>query len=35
MAEFITEHPGLKPVVRAGLLPVVVISAVIVNGDPT
>jgi hypothetical protein len=34
IAEFINEHPGLKPIVRLGLLPVVVISAVIINGDP-
>jgi hypothetical protein len=33
IAEFITEHPGLKPIVRAGLLPAVVISAAIVNAD--
>jgi hypothetical protein len=34
IAEFITEHPSLKPIVRVGLLPAVVISAVIINGDP-
>jgi len=34
MAEFINEHPGLKPVVRAGLLPVVAMSAVAVNTSP-
>jgi outer membrane protein assembly factor BamB len=31
MAEFINEHPGLKLVVRAGLLPAVAVSAVAVN----
>jgi hypothetical protein len=31
IAEFITEHPSLKPIVRAGLLPVVAMSAVAVN----
>jgi hypothetical protein len=31
IAEFITEHPTLKPVVRAGLLPAVAMSAVAVN----
>jgi len=31
VAEFITEHPGLKPVVRVGLLPAVAMSAVVVN----
>ena len=31
MAEFITEHPSLKPIVRAGLLPAVAMSAVAVN----
>jgi len=31
IAEFITEHPGLKPIVRAGLLPAVAMSAVAVN----
>ncbi len=30
-AEFITEHPGLKPVVRAGLLPAVAVSTVVVT----
>jgi hypothetical protein len=34
VAEFITEHPGLKPVVRAGLLPAVAMSAVTVNTTP-
>jgi hypothetical protein len=34
IAEFINEHPSLKPIVRLGLLPAVVISAVIVNADP-
>ncbi len=31
IAEFITEHPSLKPAVRAGLLPAVAMSAVAVN----
>jgi hypothetical protein len=31
MAEFITEHPSLKPIVRTGLVPAVVMSAVAVN----
>jgi hypothetical protein len=31
IAEFITEHPSLKPIVRAGLLPVVAMSAVVVK----
>jgi len=31
MAEFIEEHPALKPVVRAGLLPAVAMSTVAVN----
>jgi hypothetical protein len=35
MAEFITEHPSLKPIVRVGLLPAVAMSAVVVNTTPT
>ncbi|MFO7996089.1 MAG: CFI-box-CTERM domain-containing protein, partial [Dehalococcoidia bacterium] len=31
IAEFITDHPGLKPIVRAGLVPAVAISTVVVN----
>jgi len=31
MAEFITKHPSLKPLVRAGLLPAVAMSTVAVN----
>ncbi len=31
IAEFITEHPSLKPIVRAGLLPAVTISTIVVN----
>ena len=31
IAEFITEHPSLKPIVRAGLLPVVAMSTMAVN----
>jgi uncharacterized repeat protein (TIGR02543 family) len=34
MAEFITEHPNLKPIVRAGLVPAVTMSAVAVNTSP-
>jgi hypothetical protein len=34
VAEFITEHPSLKPVVRTGLLPAVAMSAVAVNTTP-
>jgi len=31
IAEFITEHPSLKPIVRVGLLPAVAMSATVVN----
>jgi hypothetical protein len=34
IAEFITEHPSLKPMVRAGLLPAVAMSGVAVNTTP-
>jgi hypothetical protein len=34
IARFITQHPGLKPLVRAGLVPVVALSAVVVNTTP-
>jgi internalin A len=34
IAEFITEHPSLKPVVRAGLLPAVAMSAIAINTTP-
>jgi len=34
IAEFITEHPILKPIVRAGLVPVVAMSTVAVNTTP-
>jgi hypothetical protein len=34
MAEFITEHPSLKPIVRAGLAPALAMSAVAVNTTP-
>jgi hypothetical protein len=34
LAQFITEHPSLKPIVRVGLLPAVAISAVAVNTTP-
>ena len=35
IAEFITEHPSLKPIVRVALLPSVVMSAVVVNTTPS
>jgi hypothetical protein len=34
IADFITEHPSLKPIVRAGLSPAVAISALMVNVSP-
>jgi hypothetical protein len=34
IAEFITEHPSLKPIVRAGLLPAVTMSTIAVNTTP-
>jgi hypothetical protein len=34
IADFITEHPRLKPIVRAGLLPAVAMSTVVVNTTP-
>ncbi|HUW44693.1 MAG TPA: CFI-box-CTERM domain-containing protein [Dehalococcoidia bacterium] len=34
MAEFITEHPSLKPIMRAGLLPAVAMSTIAVNTTP-
>jgi hypothetical protein len=34
LAEFITEHPSLRPIVRAGLLPAVAMSTVTVNTSP-
>jgi hypothetical protein len=34
IAEFITEHPSLKPIVRVGLLPVVAMSTLAVNTTP-
>jgi alpha-tubulin suppressor-like RCC1 family protein len=34
IAEFISEHPSLKPIVRAGLLPAVAMSTVVVNTTP-
>jgi hypothetical protein len=33
IAEFVAEHPGLKPAVRAGLVPAVAVSAVVVNAS--
>jgi hypothetical protein len=35
MAEFVTEHPSLKPIVRAGLMPAVAITSIFVNTSPT
>jgi hypothetical protein len=35
IAELITQHPSLKPVVRAGLLPAVAMGALAVNTTPT
>jgi len=35
IAEFITDHPGLKPIVRAGLVPVVTMSALAVSTTAT
>lgn len=34
IAEFITGHPSLKPIVRAGLLPAVAMSTIAVNTTP-
>jgi hypothetical protein len=34
IAEFITEHPSLKPIVRAGLVPAVAMSTVAINTTP-
>jgi alpha-tubulin suppressor-like RCC1 family protein len=34
IAEFITEHPSLKPIVRAGLVPAVAVSATVLNTTP-
>jgi hypothetical protein len=34
IAEFITEHPSLKPIVRVGLVPAVAMSTVAVNTTP-
>jgi len=34
IAEFITEHPSLKPIVRPGLLPAVAMSTIAVNTPP-
>jgi hypothetical protein len=34
IAGFITEHPGLKPIVRAGLFPAVAMSTLAVNTTP-
>ena len=34
IAEFITQHPGLRPIVRAGLVPAVAMSTAVVNTTP-
>jgi hypothetical protein len=34
IAEFITEHPSLKPIVRAGLVPAVAMSTIVVHTSP-
>jgi hypothetical protein len=34
IAEFITEHPVLKPIVRAGLVPAIVMSTIAINTIP-
>jgi uncharacterized repeat protein (TIGR02543 family) len=34
IAEFITEHPSLKPIVRAGLVPAVAMSTIAVHTSP-
>ena len=35
IAEFITDHPSLKPIVRVGLKPAVVISTMFVDSSPS
>jgi hypothetical protein len=35
MAEFVTEHPSLKPIVRVGLMPAVAITSIVINTPPT
>jgi len=35
MAAFVTEYPSLKPIVRAGLMPAVAITSIVVNTSPT
>ncbi|UCG82813.1 MAG: hypothetical protein JSW38_11615, partial [Dehalococcoidia bacterium] len=34
IAEFITEHPSVKPIVRTGLVPAVTMSAIAVSTTP-
>jgi len=34
IADFITEHPGLKPIIRAGLVPAAAASAITVSTTP-
>jgi hypothetical protein len=33
IAEFMTENPGLKPIVRGGLAPAVAMSTIVVNAS--
>ncbi len=35
VAEFITDHPGLRPIVRAALVPAVIMSGAVVNTYPS
>jgi hypothetical protein len=35
IAEFIAEHPSLKPIVRAGLVPALAMSTIAINTTPT
>jgi hypothetical protein len=34
IAEFINEHPDLKPIVRTGLVPIVAVSNLVISGTP-
>ncbi|MGB5925280.1 MAG: X2-like carbohydrate binding domain-containing protein [Dehalococcoidia bacterium] len=34
IADFITDHPGLKPIVRAGLMPVVAVCSIVLDMVP-
>jgi hypothetical protein len=35
IAELVIEHPGLKPIVRAGLLPVITMATMVINTVPS